>query len=850
VVPSNYVQIVDSNDSGASDNKSAPPPPPTCPDDDPFCPYVIPQQLQQQQQQQQQQNQQQRPSSVTSTIERRESKILKLNGVVGGSQSTLNTFCSSSRKSQPTAVFNRLYSSDPNTNLLGTEMTHLTDDPDYLYNNNYAHIKHSHRHPHYHFRRQSQPEELRLMSRNSSSVKSFTSQSFNNPEYFQEMRPARSYDDSRASLLSRKLSNQIMLLNSELALLEQMRDHSQSYPKINLIEKDYLNLMETTTLQQRHATSSSTPSESSDVSEFHENKTSTLDRKSLTNLNIMNSSNNNIIPPVPPTRKHLFSETDSYSTLNDEITQLVSKHFSDSIKKLIAQRFNDVEAPYETPSYLRRRHSCGSSESFDDVIIPELFSSPSRIKWSFLMGLPDLSRSHSQIGSSDYKTDEYDDQEGEEDEEDEEEDEEDDDINSTILRPSHVCKIDQILKGHSAARHHHDRDKTVSIWQTSTRASSDDCSRAVIFHHDSGLVENCCENHFKTQQDDGKKSAEEDSTVYEFELCTKENCEYLLQSQIEVQPTIPDVNDETTLTNKNQLNNEASSTTTNGNKPSNKNINLKHNKFKMKKKAKKKSSTQLTNRNQSEDLLMWSKLNLSHIMKKESCVIDSVNLKPNSNSSSSTSLNNVASTSRKNLAKCYKKSSAKLRQQNPGSLDIATLILASSSSTQARLRSDGAIYFSNPDLSAIPADLRQNMTTRIAGQQTITTTNNNNNSCQFINNDLRNSSTTNNNNNTTSTNNSSSRHNSVNRRSLVARLNAQRRVTTTTSSSATTAANYLNVEESSINSNNIDIDSNNSDMMMQQLHLRRRLRYNQFNLHGIVRRAQRRARKYFNALRK
>lgn len=838
MVPSNYVQIVDSNEAGASDNIGAPPALTTCPDDDPYCPYINPQQLPP------------RPTSATSTYERPKSALKQTTTCVGGSQSTLNTFCSSSRKSQqqPNAVFNRLYSSDPNTNLLGGELAPSTDDPDYMYN--YAHVKHSHRHPHYHFRRQSQPEnELRLMSRNSStSVKSFTSQSFNNPEYFQEMRPARSYDDSRASLLSRKLSNQIMLLNSELALLEQMRDHSQSYPKLNGLEKDYMTLMETTTLQNRQqqqqqaATSSSTPSESSDVSEFHENKTSTLDRKSIATPSLpVHAPPSHHAPPAPPPRKHLFSETDSYSTLNDEITQLVSKHFSDSIKRLIAARFNEVET-YEVPSnlYRRRRHSCGSSDSFDDVLIPELFSSPSRIKWSFLMGLPDLSRSHSQIGSSDYRTDDYDDEEEESQEEEEEEDEQ------TVLRP--MCKIDQILNGHAnQQRHHHDRDKTVSIWQTSTQTSSDDCSRAVIFHHDSGLVENCCENHFKANEE-GKKSAEEDSTVYEFELCTKENCEYLLQSQIELQPSPMAEPQLPESTSKSQLNNE--NTSTSGGKASNKNINLKHNKFKMKKKAKKKSTPQLSNHRtqQTEDLLAWSKLNLSHIMKKESCAIDSVNLKkPNSNSSSSTSLDNgaMASTSRKNLAKCYKKSSTKLRQQTPGSLDIAALILASSSSTQARLRSDGAIYFSNPDLSAIPAEVRTSMTTRIG--QTITNNNssNNNNSCQFINNDLRSNSTNNNVNSTSSAhNNPNSSSNAsggtnptnVNRFSLIARVSSQRRAT---------AAHYLN---ETINSNNID--NSGEFMMQQQLHFGRRLRYNQFNLHGIVRRAQRSARKYLNALRR
>lgn len=596
------------------------------------------------------------------------------------------------------------------------------------------------------------------MSRNSSSVKSFTSQSYNNPEYFYEIRPARSYDDSRASLISRKLSNQIMLLNSELQLLEQMRDHSHSYPKIDYVEKEYL----TESSPAQPEPTSSSPSESSDVSEFHENKTSTLERKAQQQQQQL--------------QLQQPSETDSYSTVNDEITQLVSKHFSNSIKQLVAQRFTGVDC-YTLP--LRRRHSCGSSESYDDIIIPEMFNSPSRIKWNFLTGLPDRSRSHSQIGSSDYKTDNDDD----------EEDDEDDDN-------GHECKIDQILRRKSTSfdNNYHQPDKTVSIWRTNSYGGAHDDGNAVIFHHDSELVENCCENHFECQK--SAEGKDEDSTVYEFELCTKENCEYLSQSQVAM-PTSP-------------LNNQsvASGSAT----PSNKNINLKHNKFKMKKKSKKKSSVKANREH--DDLVMWSKF--SHLVKKD-VDINSVNLKPNSNSSSSNSLNHVH---RRNL-KCYQKASSKLRQQPPGSYDITTLILASSASTQARLRSDGGIYFSNPDLSNIPADLRS--------MTNFTTNNNNNNnnitsnnSCQFINNDLR---------NTTSAN----VH--VNSRSLEPSHSRGR---------FNSATNYLTVEESSINSNNID-NSNNSDILQQQ-HLRGRLRYNQFNLNGIVRRAQRRARKYFTSL--
>lgn len=646
----------------------------------------------------------------------------------GGSQSTLNTICSSRRSQQPNSFFNRLYNSDPNTNVMG-ENARSIDDSDYLYN--YAHVKHSHRHPHFHLRRQSQPEEQRLMSRNSSSVKSFTSQSYNNPEYFYDLEPTRSYDDSRASLISRKLSNQIMLLNSELQLLERMRDHSQSYPKIDFTEKDYF---ENVGMPSNGRTLSSSPSECSDASEFHENKTSTLEKK---------------------VQKTISSETDSYSTVNDEITQLVSQHFSNSIKQLVAQRFAEVET-YTLP--IKRRHSCGSSESYDDII-PELFNSPSRIKWNFLTGLPDRSRSQSQIGSSDYKTDI-----------------DDDECNGHY---SCECKIDQILKRKSSSfdnKFHH-RDKTVSIWSTKSFGEKKDECNAIIFHHDSETVENCCVEHFKSN-DDCKKSTDESSTVYEFELCTKENCEYLSKSQM-LEPS-----------SEQHLNNQEPPqlffpSTSAASKI--KNLNLKHNKFKAKKKTKRKSKNVINSGH--EDFLL--SLNFSNFIKKDSCNINSVNIKPNSNSSSSNSINNLGN--KKNL-KCYQKATSKLRQ--PLGLDITTLILASSASTQARLRSDGGIYFSNPDLSNIPADLRN-----------ITNFSNNENSCQFINNDLGQST--------------------LNQSQSRGRFNS--------------AVNYLNLEESSLNSNN------NSDILQHQ-HLRSRLRYNQFNLNGIVRRAQRHARKYFNSL--
>lgn len=864
--PSSYVQIVDNNDDKVVENNDVPP-------------------LVHEQQQQQQQHQQQHPSETVCSDQatcpfatRRPSSSLERHHRVGsfslktaGSQSTLNTVCSS-HKSQPNAFYNRLYNSDPNTNTIGTHSSHITDDTEYL--SNYAHIKHSHRHPHYHLRRQSQPDEPRLMSRNSS-VKSFTSQCFINPEYFYEIRPSRSCD-SKASLISHKPSqNQIMLLNSELHLLENLRDHAHSYPKINYIDKHYLldgngaltpgdyDDNDDVPMREMEQTTSSTSSECSDASEFHENKTSTLDRKKMTAaaaaaasaVSQTGFSTMGYSDRPPP----MYSETDSYSTVNDEITQLVSKHLSNSIKQLVAQRFTDINS-YTLP--LRRRHSCDSSE-LSDIEIPDLFNSPSRIKWNFLTGLPDRSRSQSQIYSSDYKTDE--------------DDEDDDDENENDFQ----TKIQEILAkqrhSHGHIRGHGYRETTiVPLWRTNSYGSREqDDYNSIIQqqqphqHQQHAGSEECCEAHYRyhhqhdiddagsssgiTTDNNNKKfsgdgnhvvrTKEEDSAVYEFELCTKENCEYLSKSQLVISPSVETTTAATTAAvaeQKNLLNNEIPnglvSNSNHGSTNNVKNINLKHNKFKLKKTKKSKKSSSAVGQqngkekeNRDENLMMWSKINLNHLMKKDSCNINSVNLKPHSSSSSTESINHIGN--HHNLNKRRAKSSgadklfnASISQDTQSttqpqpqenqqqqqrqhrhrhrSLNVASLILASFNSTQARIRNDGGIYFSNPDLSSIPADLRSMNFL------------NNNSSCQFINNDLRNNDNVNNRNSSRF----DSRFNNLN-----------------------SATNYL---LDSINSNNID-NSNNSEIMQQQ-DLRRRLRY--INLHGMLRRARKRAQKYLTSI--
>jgi hypothetical protein len=578
---------------------------------------------------------------------------------------------------------------------------------------------------------------------------------------------------------------------------------------------------------------SSSESEPSDASEFHENKTSTLDRKRTFDMGSLKKSPKiSKAPPIPP-----FSETDSYSTVNDEITQLVSKHLSHSIKQLVAQRLADIES-YALP--LRRRHSCDSSE-LSDIVIPDLFNSPSRIKWNFLTGLPDRSRSQSQIYSSDYKTDDDDEQEDEE-----EEEEEDDDIESGRKSSSLDYRYRHQKLVHELQHHHRQH---MTVWRTSSYGSSSNTTNttgtlhhhrhqrhhsrddAIIFHHDNNdLEENCCATHFMrpppygtmtsrsthsddTKHDESKEEGEndDDARVFEFQLCTKENCEYLSKSQMPVNFQHED--------DKNLLNNEKMP----GGGSNQKNINLKHNKFNKKSKKSKKGKTK-ENREQGvgaddEGPLMWDKINLNHLMKKESN-INSVNLKPHSSSSSTSSVNhqhNNVGSHRRNLKRHQKAcdklfTTASLSQRQQQSLNVTSLILATSTnSTQARIRNDGGIYFSNPDLSSIPVDLRSLHFTN----NNITSNNTNNNSCQFINNDLRGNS------------------NTVNSRSRF-----DSRFTNLNS-----ATNYL---LESINSNNIDNSNNSSDELMQQQDLRRRLRY--INLHGMIRRAQRRAKKYINSL--
>ncbi|KAG5679240.1 hypothetical protein PVAND_008820 [Polypedilum vanderplanki] len=804
MLPSSYVQIVDNNDEKVVDDNQALPPPQqqqqqqqtTCLDET-SCPFA------------QQQQQQQEIRGRSSSLDKHRSSFSMR---MIGSQSTLNTLCSHHSMSKGSihqnAFYNRLYNSDPNTNTIDS---HITDDSEYL--SNYAHIKHSHRHPHYHLRRQSQPDEPRFMMSRNSSVKSFTSQCYINPEYFYEIRPSTSCD-SKASLISRKPSqNQIMLLNSELQLLEGLREGlSNSYPKINYIDKHYLSLNddappllhhrpvhdydngdeeeeEEIDEEEEEVEEEETSSTSSDASEFHENKTSTLDRSKASYVHMHRHDRPLTIP--------MFSETDSYSTVNDEITQLVSKHLSNSIKQLVARQLTDTDF-YALP--LRRRHSCDSSE-LSDIQIPDLFNSPSRIKWNFLTGLPDHSRSQSQIYSSDYKTDEDDDEQ---------------------KQKQYEKRVEAMMKRKSSSldpkyQAHHREIEIMPIWRANSYGRARD---AMVAHH------SCCEAHRRmhtistrdaevtTDRNQEEKYPngnvkEEDTGVYEFELCTKENCEYLSKSQL------------ISTEEKNLLNNEMP-----GLLPCTKNINLKHNKFKMKKtkKTKSKSSSQKENREQIEDqMIMWNKINLNHLMKKDSCNINSVNFKPHSSSSSSSSINNGGGISNeagnRNLKKRQKacdklfnatttESSSTQQQhrhlQPQQSLNVASLILASFNSTQARIRNDGGIYFSNPDLSNIPADLRS--------MNFI-----NNNSCQFINNDLRsNVNSTNNNNNNSSSRSSrfDSRFNNLN-----------------------SATNYL---LESINSNN-----NNSEIMQQQ-DIRRRLRY--INLHGMLRRAQKRAKKYLNSI--
>ncbi|EAT44947.1 AAEL003741-PA [Aedes aegypti] len=170
-----------------------------------------------------------------------------------------------------------------------------------------------------------------------------------------------------------------------------------------------------------------------------------------------------------------------------------------------------------------------------DVNIPEVFHSPSRIKWNFLAGLDENKSNKSRISSISSLVDAGSSGRGrsgtesggadvsETASERRRDDSSDNDyspnciqeqplppIPAAIQSSSSSCKIEELLKKSSPSAS--SDFKTVSIW----RAENDDEANAIIFHHESEIVENCCTNHFLDHSN--------------YDICTVDNCDYLIKT--------------------------------------------------------------------------------------------------------------------------------------------------------------------------------------------------------------------------------------------------------------------------------------------------------------------------------
>lgn len=170
-----------------------------------------------------------------------------------------------------------------------------------------------------------------------------------------------------------------------------------------------------------------------------------------------------------------------------------------------------------------------------DVNIPEVFHSPSRIKWNFLAGLDESKSNKSRISSISSLVDAGSSGRGrsgtesggadvsETASERRRDDSSDNDyspnciqeqplppIPAAIQSSSSSCKIEELLKKSSPSAS--SEFKTVSIW----RAENDDEANAIIFHHESEIVENCCTNHFLDHSN--------------YDICTVDNCDYLIKT--------------------------------------------------------------------------------------------------------------------------------------------------------------------------------------------------------------------------------------------------------------------------------------------------------------------------------
>ncbi|XP_065080804.1 glucose transporter type 1-like [Ochlerotatus camptorhynchus] len=170
-----------------------------------------------------------------------------------------------------------------------------------------------------------------------------------------------------------------------------------------------------------------------------------------------------------------------------------------------------------------------------DVNIPEVFPSPSKIKWHFLAGLDENKSNKSRISSISSLVDAGSSGRGrsgtesggadvsETASERRRDDSSDNDYSPNLIQEqplppipaavqssSSSCKIEELLKKSSPSASA--EFKTVSIW----RAENDDEANAIIFHHESEIVENCCTNHFLDHSN--------------YDICTVDNCDYLIKS--------------------------------------------------------------------------------------------------------------------------------------------------------------------------------------------------------------------------------------------------------------------------------------------------------------------------------
>ncbi|XP_058837756.1 uncharacterized protein LOC131693702 [Topomyia yanbarensis] len=172
-----------------------------------------------------------------------------------------------------------------------------------------------------------------------------------------------------------------------------------------------------------------------------------------------------------------------------------------------------------------------------DINIPELFHSPSKIKWNFLAGLDESKSNKSRISSISSLVDAGSSGRGrsgtesggadvsETASERRRYDSSDNDYSPNRIQhqplppipiptpppqSSSNCKIEELLKKSSPSAS--SEFKTVSIW----RAENGDEANAIIFHHESEIVENCCTNHFLDHSN--------------YDICTVDNCDYLIKS--------------------------------------------------------------------------------------------------------------------------------------------------------------------------------------------------------------------------------------------------------------------------------------------------------------------------------